>query len=72
MKNKGQAQKVARRAYQAAGVAQKGAGVLAAITSILVKKGYGLEVDKDTVGADLLVQTPAEGGSETLIVASPN
>lgn len=72
VKNKGQAQKVARRAYQAAGVAQKGAGVLAAITSILVKKGYGLEVDKDTVGADLLVQTPAEGGSETLIVASPN
>jgi len=73
VKNKGQAQQVAKRAFEAAGVTQQSAGVLAAITSILVKKEIlTTEVDKDTVGADLTVNTPGAGGSETLVVASPN
>ena len=44
----------------------------ARISVALVKAGYGIEVDKDEAGEDLLEDTPAVGGSSTLEVASPN
>jgi hypothetical protein len=72
-KNKGQAQVAAKQAYQDAGVTQQSAGVLAAITSILVKKGIlTTEVDKDTIGADLLTDTPDQGGGNECDPASPS
>lgn len=44
----------------------------ARISVALVRAGYGIEVDKDEAGEDLLEDTPALGGSSTLFVASPN
>ena len=83
VKNKGQAQQVAQQAFKKAIVSaqssiyapqftNKLSKLAARIATKTVQKGRApIGVSDEEIGADLL-GTPSEGGSETLVVPSPN